>query len=87
VISVPCMELFAEQSPEYQDAIIGNAPVRLAIEAGIREGWDHLIGSDGLFVGMKGFGASGEIGDLYKHFGITAEDAAAAVKNRLQKTA
>lgn len=83
VVSVPCMELFAAQSDSYREAIIGKAPVKLAIEAGVREGWDHIIGSDGLFVGMKGFGASGEIGALYKHFGITAENAAATVKKRL----
>ncbi|MEO9336516.1 transketolase [Mesorhizobium sp. SB112] len=85
VVSVPSFELFNRQSESYQAAVIGNAPVKLAIEAGIRQGWDHLIGSDGLFIGMKGFGASGEIADLYKHFGITAEAAAEAAEARLHK--
>ncbi|HEV7414520.1 MAG TPA: hypothetical protein VGN98_00060, partial [Tianweitania sediminis] len=57
--------------------------VNVAIEAGVREGWDHLIGRDGIFIGMSGFGASGKIEDLYPHFGITAEAAAAAVQKRL----
>jgi transketolase len=85
VVSVPCFELFEAQSAEYRAGIIGKAPVRMAIEAGIRQGWDAIIGSDGLFVGMNGFGASGRIEDLYKHFGITAEAAVAAVEKRLTK--
>jgi transketolase len=83
VVSVPCMELFAEQSEDYQRAIIGKAPVKIAIEAGIRQGWDHLIGSDGIFIGMSDFGASGKIEDLYPHFGITADAAAQAAQKRL----
>ncbi|MBS9722498.1 transketolase [Tianweitania sp. BSSL-BM11] len=83
VVSVPCMELFAKQSEEYQRAIIGNAQVKIAIEAGVRQGWDHLIGSDGIFIGMSTFGASGKIEDLYPHFGITADAAAEAAQKRL----
>jgi transketolase len=84
VVSVPAFELFEKQSPEYRKAIIGNAKVKVAIEAGIRMGWDSFIGTDGIFIGMHGFGASGPIEDLYKHFGITAEAAADAAKARLQ---
>ncbi|MEX4008365.1 transketolase [Neoaquamicrobium sediminum] len=83
VVSVPCMEIFAAQSDEYRTGLIGNASVKIAIEAGVRQGWDAIIGSDGLFVGMSGFGASGKIEDLYKHFGITAEAAVEAVEKRL----
>ena len=84
VVSVPAFELFEQQSPEYRKAIIGNAKVKVAIEAGIRLGWDSFIGTDGIFIGMHGFGASAPIEDLYKHFGITAEAAADAAKARLQ---
>ncbi len=84
VVSVPCFELFERQDDDYRDAIIGEAPVRIAIEAGIRQGWDRFIGSDGLFVGMSGFGASAPAPDLYKHFGITAEAAVEAVEARLR---
>ena len=84
VVSVPAFELFEQQSPEYRKAIIGNAKVKVAIEAGIRLGWDSFIGTDGVFIGMHGFGASAPIEDLYKHFGITAEAAADAAKARLQ---
>ena len=83
IVSVPCVELFADQPEAYQKAVIGSAPIKVAIEAGIRQGWDHLIGSDGIFIGMKGFGASGPYKELYKHFGITAEDTVAAVEAKL----
>ncbi|MCM2473381.1 transketolase [Rhizobium sp. CG5] len=83
VVSVPCFELFFEQSADYQTAIIGKAPVKIAIEAGIRQGWDSFIGSDGAFIGMKSFGASAPAKDLYKHFGITAEAVVAAAEANL----
>jgi transketolase len=83
VVSVPCFELFERQTGEYQAAIIGTSRVRVAIEAGVRQGWDRFIGNDGIFVGMDGFGASGPYDKLYKHFGITAEDAVNAVEVRL----
>ncbi|MFC4623684.1 transketolase [Daeguia caeni] len=83
VVSVPCFELFEEQSAQYQAATIGNAPVKIAIEAAISLGWERFIGEDGIFIGMKGFGASGEIKDLYRHFGITAEAAAEAAEKKL----
>jgi transketolase len=83
VVSVPCFELFAAQHADYRAAIIGDAPVRVGIEAGIRQGWDAIIGSDGVFIGMSGFGASAPIEDLYRHFGITAEAAADAAIAKL----
>ncbi len=83
VVSVPCFELFDKQSEDYRKKTIGDAPVKMAIEAGIRQGWDHLIGSDGVFIGMTGFGASGTIEQLYPHFGITADAAVKAAQARL----
>ncbi|OQM76252.1 transketolase [Manganibacter manganicus] len=85
VVSVPSFELFDEQSDAYREKTIGKAGVKIAIEAGIRQGWDQFIGSDGIFIGMTGFGASGPIEALYPHFGITAEAAAKAVEGRLHK--
>ena len=52
--------------------------MNVAVEAGIRQGWDEIIGSAGAFVGMTGFGASGPYKELYRHFGITAEAVAKA---------
>lgn len=83
VVSVPCFELFFEQAEDYRKAIIGQSPVKIAIEAGIRQGWDSFIGNDGAFIGMKSFGASGPAKDLYKHFGITVEAVVAAAEAKL----
>ena len=85
VVSVPCFELFLALPDDERQAIIGAARVNVAVEAAIRQGWDAIIGSDGSFVGMTGFGASAPAKDLYKHFGITAEAVAAAVLGKLQK--
>ncbi len=73
VVSVPSMELFNRQSKSYKAAVLGTEKIRIAIEAGVRTGWDQFIGSDGKFIGMTGFGASAPAEKLYEHFGITAK--------------
>jgi len=83
VVSVPSLELLLAQPEDRQKAMIGNAPVKVAIEAAVRWGWDAVIGHDGIFIGMHGFGESGPAKDLFKHFGITAEAAVNAVLKRL----
>jgi len=83
VVSVPSLELLLSQPADRRKAIIGNAPVKIAIEAAVRWGWDAVIGQDGVFVGMAGFGASAPAKELYKHFGITAEAAVNAALKRL----
>ncbi|WMT74091.1 transketolase [Bradyrhizobium sp. Ash2021] len=83
VVSVPSLELLLAQPAVRQKSIIGDAPVKIAIEAAVRWGWDAVIGQDGEFVGMHGFGASAPAKDLYKHFGITAEAAVNAALKRL----
>ena len=80
VVSVPSFELFEQQTESYQSAVIGAAPVRVAIEAAIRMGWDRFIGTDGAFIGMTGFGASAPYQELYTHFGITADAVVAAAQ-------
>jgi transketolase len=87
VVSVPCFELFEQQSPEYRAGIVGNAPVKVAIEAAVRMGWDRFIGADGIFVGMESFGASAPYEKLYEHFGITAARAAELALERLRSNA
>jgi len=83
VVSVPSFELFAAQPTDYQEAVIGETDVRIAVEAGVRMGWDRFVGADGLFVGMTGFGASAPDKALYEHFGVTAEAIVHAVKSKL----
>ena len=82
VVSVPCLELFWQQDEAWKKKVLGNGP-RIAIEAAIRQPWDRLLGDNDAFVGMDDFGASAPAGDLYPHFGITAEAVVDAAKARL----
>ena len=83
VVSVPSLELLLAQPAERRRSIIGSAPVKIAIEAAVRWGWDAVIGQDGEFIGMHSFGASAPAKDLFKHFGITSEAAVNAALKRL----
>ena len=89
VVSMPCMELFAEADEGYRRRVLPAGPVRVAIEAGVRLGWDRwLLGERGRearsgFVGMSGFGASAPAERLYHEFGITAAAAAGLVRGLL----
>jgi len=87
VVSMPSMELFAAQDEAYRRKVLPAGPVRVGIEAGVRDGgWDRwLLGERGRearagFVGMSGFGASAPAPRLYEEFGITAEAVVAKVK-------
>ncbi|WP_442507102.1 transketolase [Novipirellula sp. SH528] len=81
VVSMPCMDIFAAQDQSYIDSVLPPAVTnRVAIEAGIRMCWDRWIGSNGKFVGMSGFGASGPFDAVYEHFGINAAAMVAAAK-------
>lgn len=85
VVSVPCFELFEKQSTTYKNKILGGSEVlKVAIEASISQGWHQFIGSDGIFIGMSDFGASGKAGDLFKHFGITSDTACEQIVNKLK---
>ena len=89
VVSMPCMELFAEQDLAYRKRVLPGGPVRVAIEAGVRQGWDQwLLGERGRetkasFIGMMGFGASAPAEVIYQQLGITKEATVAAVKSML----
>ncbi len=72
VVSMPCWELFDAQSEAYRDKVLGTAP-RIGIEAAVEFGWQKWLGPQGIFIGMRGFGASAPADELYKHFGITAD--------------
>jgi transketolase len=73
VVSVPSMELFERQSKAYKAGVLGTEKIRIAVEAGLRAGWDRFIGTEGHFIGMTGFGASAPAEVLYEKFGITAK--------------
>ncbi len=84
IVSMPCWALFEEQPATYRDSVLGPGTVKVAVEAGVRLGWDRYIGADGRFIGMHSFGASGPYKDVYKHFGITPEAVAEAAKAALK---
>ncbi|MFC4350932.1 transketolase [Fodinicurvata halophila] len=83
VVSIPCWELFLEQPPHYRDEVMGPGSLPVVIEAASYYGWERWAGLDGIFIGMRGFGASAPAGDLYNHFGITTEAIVSAVRNGL----
>ena len=89
VVSMPSMELFAQADEAWRKKVLPAGPVRVGIEAGVRQGWDRwLLGERGreaksAFIGMSSFGASAPYDRLYKEFGITAEATVAKVKELL----
>ncbi len=85
LVSAPCLDLLWEQDGEYVRSLTCNNSVKVAVEAGIRQSWDRLIGPRGIFIGMDSFGASAPAPELFKHFGITSENIIAKVEKALQQ--
>jgi transketolase len=83
VVSLPCWEIFAAQEAAWRESVLG-AGLRVGVEAAGGFGWERWLGPEGIFIGMKGFGASAPAEDLYRHFGITAEAIAASVRERVR---
>ena len=82
VVSIPCFELFNQQSLEYRTAVLGDAP-RIGIEAAVEMGWSKYLRETDTFIGMTGFGASAPIGVLFEKFGITQQAIVEAVKRSI----
>lgn len=86
VVSMPCMEEFDAQSPEYKESVLPNSVrARVAVEAGATAPWFKYVGLDGKVIGMESFGASAPAKELFKKFGFTAENVAKTVKEVLNK--
>ena len=83
VVSAPSLELFQAQDAVYKKSVLGDTKINVAIEAAVRFGWDSIIGAEGIFIGMKSFGESAPYQELYKHFGITAENTVTEIKKRI----
>ena len=85
VVSMPSVELFEAQEDAYRAGVLGRVP-RIAIEAGVRQGWDRYLRDGDRFIGMSSFGASGPAAKLYEHFGITCAAIVATAKAQLGKS-
>ncbi len=79
LVSLPCFELFDQQPESYRTNVLGNAP-RIAVEAGIRQGWDSYLRAGDQFIGLSSFGMSAPAPEVYKHFGLTTEAIVASVE-------
>ena len=85
VVSMPCVDRFAELSAADQAAVLGPAgTARIAVEAASPIGWDRFTGERGAMIGMRSFGASAPAADVYRHFGITADAVVAKAQELLQ---
>ena len=79
LVSMPCMELFREQSEEYRQSVLpASIRARVSIEAGATQPWGAYVGLDGASIGLDHFGASAKGAVLFKEFGFTAENVANA---------
>jgi transketolase len=86
LVSVPSWELFKVQSDEYREAVLPRAiRARLAVEAGIRMGWDHFVGDNGAVISLDHYGASAPAGILFKEFGFTVENVVNTARKLLGK--
>jgi transketolase len=82
VISMPCTELFDEQSAEYKESVLPAAiKKRVSCEAAATFGWQRYVGDAGKMIGVDRFGSSAPGPTIYKELGITAEAVAAAAKS------
>jgi transketolase len=81
VVTMPSWELFDRQPEAYRESVLpSQVRARVAVEAGIKLGWEHYVGLDGAVIGMESFGASAPAAVLYEKFGITVENVIAKAK-------
>jgi transketolase len=85
VISIPCQELFNKQTKDYREKIFEKNSIKISIEASSIHGWEKYVGPEGVSLGMKSFGKSAPIKDLYEHFNITSNNVVELVKKMLGK--
>jgi len=86
VVAMPCWEIFDRQCAEYRESVLpAGVRARVAVEAGLRLGWEHYVGLDGAIVGMDAFGASAPAAVLFERFGITVEAVVRAAREILTR--
>ena len=83
VVSMPSWARFDAQSDDYRAELLPRDVLKVSIEAGATMGWERYTGLDGLRFGIDGFGASAPATDLYRHFGLTADNIAVRIAARL----
>jgi transketolase len=83
VVSMPSTNVFDRQDAAYRSSVLPAGLPRVAVEAGVTDGWYKYVGLDGAVIGLDRFGESAPAGELFKYFGITAEAVVAAVKKVL----
>jgi transketolase len=81
VVSMPSTSVFDRQTDDYKNSVLSRNVPRIAVEAGVTDFWRKYVGLDGAVVGIDRFGESAPAGDLFRHFGFTAENVAEAVKS------
>ena len=84
VISVPCQEIFDLQSKIYKQKILGETKFKVSIEAASTGCWKKYVGTEGLTFGIDEFGKSAPYKEIYKHFGLTAENISKKTKNLIK---
>ena len=85
VISVPCYNLFQNQSGNYKKEILGEDTLKISIEASSQSGWKHIVGKDGITFGLSTYGKSAPYKDIYKLFNLTSDEIVKAVKTKVKK--
>jgi transketolase len=84
VVSMPNPGLFMQQDAEYRESVLpGSITARVAVEAGVTAGWASFVGDKGSVIGIDRFGASAPAGELFKHYGLTAEHVSQAVRDSM----
>ena len=85
VISVPCLDIFQNQSDDYKDEILGKDNFKVSIEAASQSGWKSIVGKDGVTLGLSTFGKSAPYKDIYKLLNLTSDEIVKVVKSKIGK--
>ena len=85
LISVPCYNLFQNQTDKYKNEILGNETLKISIEASSKTGWESIVGENGVTLGLATFGKSAPYKDIYKLFNLTSDEIVKIAKARIKK--
>ena len=85
VISVPCYDLFLNQTDDYKEEILGKSKLKISIEASSQSGWKKVVGKDGFTLGLSSFGKSAPYKDIYKLFNLTSDEIIKIAKENVKK--